>query len=200
MCEGTIYRRKRRQTAARCATNCGSWECLQRHFSERVASRRQQDIRLRSRHDLLSLTMATIPYPPPVLTDAPAASTSKSGAVASAFSPVKNVFNRFSSWRASLGLPSPGSIERLATESKSMLSYCHTAHYMDTNMLLRIDTIISNPLDGARADLSKILSVEPAFQVTHSFQLASQTQPSAYYLSTVYAASKVCISLFILIS
>ena len=139
--------------------------------------------------------MATVPYPPPVLSETPAASTSKTGALG-AFSPVTNVFNRFASWRASLGLPSPGSIERLATESKSMLSYYHTAHYMDTNMLLRIDTIISNPLDGARADLSKILSVEPAFQDTHSFQLASQTQPSAYYLSTVYAASKVYISLF----
>ena len=63
-------------------------------------------------------------------------------------------------------------------------------------MLMLIDTIISNPLDGARADLSKILSVDPAFQVTHSFQLASQTQPASYYLSTVYATSKVCIAVY----
>ena len=139
--------------------------------------------------------MATVPYPPPVLSETPAASTSKTGALG-AFSPVTNVFNRFASWRASLGLTSPGSIERLATESKSMLSCYYTAYDLNTNMFLLIDTIISNPLDGARADLSKILSVEPAFQVTHSFQLASQTQPSAYYLSTVYAASKVYISLF----
>lgn len=41
--------------------------------------------------------------------------------------------------------------------------------------------------DGARADLTKGLSLAPAFQVTHSFSLASATQPPSYNFGAVFA-------------
>lgn len=50
--------------------------------------------------------------------------------------------------------------------------------------------------DGARADLSKVLSQAPAFQVTHSFAAGSQGQmgpsPGTYSFGAVYATSQVC--------
>lgn len=45
--------------------------------------------------------------------------------------------------------------------------------------------------DGAKADLSKVLSTDPAFQVQHSFNLASATQPPSYNFGAVYAMDKV---------
>lgn len=49
--------------------------------------------------------------------------------------------------------------------------------------------------DGARADLSKVLSQVPAFQVTHSFAAGSQGQmgpsPGTYSFGAVYATSQV---------
>lgn len=45
--------------------------------------------------------------------------------------------------------------------------------------------------DGARADLTKGLSVDPAFQVTHSFSLGSQSAPSSYHFSAVFANANV---------
>jgi mitochondrial import receptor subunit TOM40 len=54
------------------------------------------------------------------------------------------------------------------------------------------ETLATNFIfDGARADLTKVLSVEPAFQLTHSFQLASQQLPQSYNLSTVFATQNV---------
>lgn len=45
--------------------------------------------------------------------------------------------------------------------------------------------------DGARADLMKGLSMDPAFQVTHSFQLASQSAPPTYSFGALFANPKV---------
>jgi mitochondrial import receptor subunit TOM40 len=45
--------------------------------------------------------------------------------------------------------------------------------------------------DGARADLMKGLSMDPAFQVTHSFQLASQSAPPNYSFGALFANPKV---------
>ena len=45
--------------------------------------------------------------------------------------------------------------------------------------------------DGARADLMKGLSMDPAFQVTHSFQLASQSVPPTYTFGALFANPKV---------
>lgn len=56
-----------------------------------------------------------------------------------------------------------------------------------------IDTHLTNFFfDGARADLTKGLSMSPAFQVTHSFALGSQTAPSSYNLGAVFATDEVC--------
>ena len=55
-----------------------------------------------------------------------------------------------------------------------------------------IATLLSNFIfDGARADLTKGISLNPAFQVTHSFSLGSQVAPPNYSFGAVYADSKV---------
>jgi hypothetical protein len=46
---------------------------------------------------------------------------SKSSTLFPVFSPLANVYSRFSSWRAALGLPNPGSVENLQKEAKSEL-------------------------------------------------------------------------------
>lgn len=45
--------------------------------------------------------------------------------------------------------------------------------------------------DGARADLSKNLSVNPAFQISHSFNLGSQVAAPSYNFGAVYATNSV---------
>jgi hypothetical protein len=45
--------------------------------------------------------------------------------------------------------------------------------------------------DGARADLTKSLSMNPAFQVTHSFALGSQTAAPSYNFGAVFANNNV---------
>ena len=81
----------------------------------------------------------------------------------SPLSPFFNVYNRFARWRSDLDLPHPGVIENLQKEIK-------TTHL--TTFLF----------DGAPADLTKSLSLNPMFQVTHSFALGSQTLPPSYNL------------------
>ncbi|KIM49107.1 hypothetical protein M413DRAFT_438265 [Hebeloma cylindrosporum] len=87
-------------------------------------------------------------------------------------SPFFNAYDRFASWRADLGLPQPGSVENLQKEVKAT----HLSNYI---------------FDGARADLTKSLSVNPLFQVTHSFALGSQTLPSSYNFGAIFANQKV---------
>lgn len=45
--------------------------------------------------------------------------------------------------------------------------------------------------DGARADLTKSMSINPLFQVTHSFALGSQTLPSSYNFGAMFANTRV---------
>jgi mitochondrial import receptor subunit TOM40 len=45
--------------------------------------------------------------------------------------------------------------------------------------------------DGARADLTKSLSMNPAFQVTHSFALGAQNAPPSYNFGAVFANNNV---------
>lgn len=71
-----------------------------------------------------------------------------------------------------LGLPNPGTAEGLQKEVKST----HLTNFI---------------FDGARADLTKGLSMNPAFQVTHSFSLASQTAPPSYNFGAVFANAKI---------
>jgi len=86
----------------------------------------------------------------------------------SAFSSLTNIYSRFSAWRDSLGLPNPGTAENLQKEVKST----HLTNFI---------------FDGARADLTKSLSMNPAFQLTHSFALGSQTVAPSYNLGAVFA-------------
>ena len=60
------------------------------------------------------------------------------------------------------------------------------------NLFVLLDTLLNNYLfDGARADLSKSLSMNPAFNVTHSFTLGSQTAPPAYHFGAIFANENV---------
>ncbi|KAI0062260.1 hypothetical protein BV25DRAFT_1945387 [Artomyces pyxidatus] len=95
-------------------------------------------------------------------------SSSSSAPSFPALSPLQNAYNRFSTWRSSLGLTNPGSVENLQKEVKNT----HLTNFI---------------FDGARADLMKGLSMDPAFQVTHSFSLASQTMPPSYSFGAVFA-------------
>ena len=45
--------------------------------------------------------------------------------------------------------------------------------------------------DGARAELSKSLSMNPMFSVTHSFNLGSQTIPPSYSFGAMFANEQV---------
>jgi len=75
-------------------------------------------------------------------------------------------------WRKALDLPNPGTVENLTKEVKST----HLTNFF---------------FDGARADLTKSLSMSPAFQVTHSFAMGSQQAPSSYNFGAVFANNSV---------
>ncbi|KAF4576576.1 translocase of outer mitochondrial membrane [Pleurotus pulmonarius] len=87
-------------------------------------------------------------------------------------SPFNDIYDRFSQWRADLGLPHPGTVENLQKEVKST----HLSNFI---------------FDGARADLTKSLSMNPLFQVTHSFALGSQTAPSSYNFGAIFANQNI---------
>ncbi|CAG7855153.1 SubName: Full=Probable TOM40-mitochondrial import receptor (MOM38) {ECO:0000313/EMBL:CCA68912.1} [Serendipita indica DSM 11827] len=89
------------------------------------------------------------------------------GPLSFAFAPAINIYNRFWSWRTSLDLPNPGSVENLQKEIKSTQL---------TNFMF----------DGLRADYTKAFSHKPAFTISHAFTLASQTQDPTYTLSSIY--------------
>ncbi|KAG8931431.1 translocase of outer mitochondrial membrane [Tulasnella sp. 408] len=106
---------------------------------------------------------------PPTLVTPPSSSSSASSSILSTVaSPFTSLATRFGNWKAGFNLPNPGSVETLQKEVKQT----HLTNFI---------------FDGARADLTKGLSVDPAFQVTHSFSLGSQSAPSSYHFSAVYA-------------
>ncbi|KAI5899485.1 eukaryotic porin-domain-containing protein [Schizophyllum commune] len=87
-------------------------------------------------------------------------------------SPLSNAYDRVQQWRADLGLPNPGTTENLQKE-------------------VRATTLTNLMFDGGRADLSKTLSANPLFQVTHSFSLGSSQVPPSYNFASVYATDSV---------
>ncbi|KAI0273639.1 eukaryotic porin-domain-containing protein [Gloeopeniophorella convolvens] len=117
--------------------------------------------------------MAAVPQEKPFGQGAyiPAPVSSQNSSLPTVLSPLANVYSRFSSWRTALGLPNPGTVENLQKEVKST----HLSNFI---------------FDGARADLMKGLSMDPAFQVTHSFQLASQSVPPTYSFGALFANPK----------
>ncbi|KAH9951895.1 eukaryotic porin-domain-containing protein [Amylocystis lapponica] len=86
--------------------------------------------------------------------------------------PLGGLYNRYASWRKSLDLPNPGSVENLQKEVKST----HLTNYF---------------FEGGRADLTKSLSANPIFQVTHSFLLGSPTSPPSYNFGAIFANNNV---------
>jgi mitochondrial import receptor subunit TOM40 len=102
---------------------------------------------------------------PPTLVAQP--SSSLLSPLASLASPLTSTYSKFNAWRTGLGLPNPGIAENLQKEVKQT----HLTNYI---------------FDGARADLTKGLSLDPAFQVTHSFALASQTALPSYHFGAVF--------------
>ncbi|EGN95959.1 hypothetical protein SERLA73DRAFT_185412 [Serpula lacrymans var. lacrymans S7.3] len=87
-------------------------------------------------------------------------------------SPLTSVYNRFYEWRKSFDFPNPGTVENLQKEVKAT----HLTNFI---------------FDGARADLTKSLSMNPAFQVTHAFALGSQTSAPSYNFGAVFANQNV---------
>ncbi|TEB31238.1 hypothetical protein FA13DRAFT_1754758 [Coprinellus micaceus] len=110
----------------------------------------------------------TVPPLPP----APSPPASSYSSYFNPVSPFFNAYDRFSSWRRDLGLPHPGSVENLGKEVKAT----HLSNYI---------------FDGARADMTKTFSMNPLFQVTHSFALGSQTAPPSYNFTSIFATPSV---------
>lgn len=73
------------------------------------------------------------------------------------------------------------------------MSYLPTLYRADATLsLCHVGTLATNFIfEGGRADLTKSLSANPAFQVTHSFALGSEAQPASYNFNTVYAKENV---------
>jgi len=46
--------------------------------------------------------------------------------------------------------------------------------------------------DGARADVAKVVSANPAFQLTHAFALGSASKPASYNFGAIFANAQVC--------
>jgi mitochondrial import receptor subunit TOM40 len=84
---------------------------------------------------------------------------------------IGDVLNSFSERRAKLGLTNPGNIEALSKE-------------------VNRDVFLNNFMfTGIRADITKVFSVSPLFQVSHQFAVGDRMNPYAY--STMYGSSKV---------
>ncbi|KAF5315857.1 hypothetical protein D9611_004702 [Ephemerocybe angulata] len=116
---------------------------------------------------MASISEKTIPPPPP-----PAPPVLLPSSYFNPVSPFFNAYDRFATWRRDLGLPHPGSVENLGKEVKAT----HLSNYI---------------FDGARADMTKTFSMNPLFQVTHSFALGSQTVPPSYNFGAIYATPAV---------
>ncbi|WVQ78581.1 hypothetical protein IAT38_000667 [Cryptococcus sp. DSM 104549] len=105
----------------------------------------------------------------------PSAFTPYLDAVAGLFTPVSgpvlNTYGRFHGWKESMGLVQPGTVENMTRDVQQV----HLANWM---------------FDGARADVAKVISANPAFQMTHSFSLGSATRPAAYNFGVVLANAK----------
>jgi mitochondrial import receptor subunit TOM40 len=82
-----------------------------------------------------------------------------------------DVLNSFNERRAKLGLSNPGTIESLAKE-------------------VQRDVFLNNYMfTGIRADLTKIFSMAPLFQVSHQFAMGERINP--YTFAAMYGTGKV---------
>ncbi len=84
---------------------------------------------------------------------------------------IGDAINSFSERRAKLNLPNPGTIENLAKE-------------------VQRDVFLNNYMfTGMRADLTKIFSMAPLFQVSHQFAMGERINP--YTFAAMYGTGKV---------
>ncbi|KAI3618451.1 hypothetical protein CBS9595_002814 [Malassezia furfur] len=84
----------------------------------------------------------------------------------SVFRPVSDAFGELHRIRKTLNLPNLGSVEKMQNEVKAV----QTTNFM---------------FEGARADLTKALNLNPIFQVTHAFTLGAAGK-NAYNFGAVY--------------
>jgi mitochondrial import receptor subunit TOM40 len=86
-------------------------------------------------------------------------------------STIGDALNSFNERRAKLGLSNPGTIENLSKE-------------------VQRDVFLTNSMfTGVRAELTKVFSVAPLFQVSHAFAMGERANP--YTLLTMYGTNKV---------
>lgn len=84
---------------------------------------------------------------------------------------IGDAVNSFSERRAKLGLSNPGTVESLAKE-------------------VQRDVFLNNYMfTGIRADLTKIFSMAPLFQVSHQFAMGERINP--YTFAAMYGTGKV---------
>jgi len=82
-----------------------------------------------------------------------------------------DAWRSFSDRRAKLGLSNPGSVENLAKE-------------------VQRDVLLNNFMfTGVRADLTKIFSINPLFQVSHQFAMGDRLNP--YTFAALYGTNNV---------
>jgi mitochondrial import receptor subunit TOM40 len=87
---------------------------------------------------------------------------------------IGDALNSFSERRAKLGLSNPGNMENLSKE-------------------VQRDVLLNNYMfTGIRADLTKIFSMAPLFQVSHQFAMGERINP--YTFAAMYGTGKVRIS------
>jgi mitochondrial import receptor subunit TOM40 len=84
---------------------------------------------------------------------------------------IADALNSFSERRDRLGLPNPGSIEHIAKE-------------VQRDVLLQ-----GFMFTGLKADLTKMFSISPLFQVSHQFAMGERLNP--YSFAPLYGTNKV---------
>ena len=88
---------------------------------------------------------------------------------------LRDTYLSFSEQREALRLPNPGTIDNIAREVQKDV---FLTNYMFT---------------GLRADLTKVFSGAPLFQVSHAFAMGSQGLPP-YTFAALYGTPKVTVS------
>lgn len=85
---------------------------------------------------------------------------------------VVDTLNSFSERRAKLGLPNPGTVENIAKE-------------VQRDVLLQ-----GSMFTGLKADITKMFSVSPLFQISNQLAMGEKLNP--YSFAGMYGTNKVC--------
>jgi len=87
-------------------------------------------------------------------------------------SSLAGVYNAFQSKREALGLSNPGDTERISKEAENVLIGPQ------------------HSFTGLRAEITKVLSLNPLFQMSHSLSTEQHGHP--YSLGLIYGTNSVC--------